>query len=198
MHGNPRRIAKETINSDSTFLHQLQIWKANQMSLAYTKGQQTQLHMAMQPGQVVLANQFNSIMPGFVAQLNGQLMTQRYHYATIFVDQFSKLSFVFLQKWLMSAETVLAKQAFECFARDLGVKILHYHANNGRFADNGFIKACKDNNQGLSYCGINEHFQNGVAEKWIRGLQEQSRTMLLFTVHSWPQMLSMALWPYSL
>ena len=121
----------------------------------HTKGQQTHLHMAMQPGQVVLANQLKSMMPGFVAQLNGQLMTQRYHYATIFVDQFSKLSFVFLQKWLMSAETVLAKQAFECFARDLGVKILHYPANNGRFADNGFIKACKDNNQGLSYCGIN-------------------------------------------
>ena len=99
--------------------------------------------MVMQPGQVVLVNQLKSMTPGFVAQLNGQQMTQRYHYATIFVDQFSKLSFVFSQKWLMSAETLLAKQAFECLARDLGVKILHYHANNCRFADNSFIKACR-------------------------------------------------------
>ena len=104
-------------------------------------------------------------MPGFVAQLKGLLMTQRYNYATIFVDQYSKLSFVFLQKRIMSAETVLAKQSFKRFARDHGVKILLYHADNGRFADNGFIQACKDNNQGITYCGVNAHFQIGIAEK---------------------------------
>ena len=152
--------------------------------------------MTMQPGQVISVDQLELMMPGFVAQLKGLLMTQRYHYTTIFVDQFSKLSFVFLQKRLTSAETVLAKQVFEHFTRDLGVKILHYHADNGRFADNSFIKGCNDNNQGLSYCGVNTHFQNGVTEKWIRDLQEQVRAMLSFTIH-WPQMLSMALWPYA-
>ena len=115
-----------------------------------------------------------------------------------FVDQYSKLSFVFLQKRITSAETVLAKQSFEHFAWDHGVKILHYHADNGRFADNGFIQACKANNQGRTYCGVNAHFQNGVAEKRIRDLQEQARAMLLFAVHKWPRMLSMALWPYAL
>ena len=99
-------------------------------------------------------------------------MTQRN--TTIFVDQLSKLSFVFLQKWLTSAETILAKQSFEHFARDLGVKSIHYHADNGRFADNRFIQACKDNSQGLTYCGVNAHFQNGMAEKRIRDLQEQA------------------------
>ena len=86
-------------------------------------------------------------MPGFMPKLKGLLTTQRYNYATIFVDQYSKLSFVFLQKRITSAENVLAKQSFECFARDHGVKILHYLADSGRFADNGFIQACKDNNQ---------------------------------------------------
>ena len=47
-------------------------------------------------------------------------------------------------------------------------------------------------------CGVNAHSQNGVAEKRIRDLQEQARTMLLFAVHKWPKMLSMALWPYAL
>ena len=130
--------------------------------------------MTTQPGQVVSVDQLKSTTPGFVAQLKGLLTTQRYNYATIFVDQYSKLSFVFLQKRITSAETVLAKQSFECFARDHGVKILHYHADNGRFADNGFIQACKDNNQGITYCGVNAHFQNGVAEKRIRDLQEQA------------------------
>ena len=64
--------------------------------------------------------------------------------------------------------------------------------------DNGFIQACKDNNQGITYCGVNAHFQNGIAEKRIRDLQEQARMMLLFVVHKWPRMLSMALWPYAL
>ena len=68
----------------------------------------------------------------------------------------------------------LAKQSFERFARDIGVKNIHYHADNGRFTDNGFIQACKDNNQGLTYCGVNAHFQNGMAEKRIRDLQAQA------------------------
>ena len=78
------------------------------------------------------------------------------------------------------------------------MKILHDHADNGRFVDNGFIQACKDNNQGITYCGVNAHFQNGIAEKRIRDLQEQARMMLLFVVHKWPRMLSMALWLYAL
>ena len=149
----------------------------------HTKGPQGHIQTTTQPGQVVSVDQLESTMPGFVAQLKGLLTTQCYNYATIFVDQYSKLSFVFLQKRITSAETVLAKQSFERFAWDHGVKILHYHADNGRFADNGFIQACKDNNQGITYCGVNAHFQNGVAEKRIRDLQEQARTMLLFTVH---------------
>ena len=115
-----------------------------------TKGPQGHIRTTTQPGQVVSVNQLESTTPGFVAQLKGLLMTQCYNYATIFVDQYSKLSFVFLQKRITSTKTVLAKQSFERFAMDHGVKILHYHADNGRFADNGFIQACKDNNQGIT------------------------------------------------
>ena len=50
----------------------------------------------------------------------------------------------------------------------------------------------------MTYCGVNAHFQNGVAEKHIRDLQERERTMLLFAVHKWPRMISMAIWPYAL
>ena len=163
-----------------------------------TKGPQGYICTTTQPGQVVSVDQLESATPGFVAQLKQLLTTQHYNYATIFVDQYSKLSFVFLQKKITSAQTVLAKQSYECFVQDHGVKILYYHADNSRFADNGFIQACKDSNQGITYCGVNEHFQNGVTEKRIWDLQEQARTMLLFAVHKWPQMLSMALWPYAL
>ena len=88
----------------------------------HTKGPQGHIRTATLPGQVVSVDQLESTMPGFVAQLKGLLTTQRYNYATIFVDQYSKLSFIFIQKRITSAETVLAKQSFERFARDHGVK----------------------------------------------------------------------------
>ena len=76
--------------------------------------------------------------------------------------------------------------------------ILHYHADNGRFADNGFIKNCQLKNQCLTYCSVNAHFQNGIAKKKIQDLQETTRTSLLFALHKWLHMLSIHLWPYAM
>ena len=45
---------------------------------------------------------------------------------------------------------------------------------------------------------MNSYFQNAIAEKGIQGLQEQVRMMLLFVVHKWAKMHSMALCPYAL
>ena len=42
------------------------------------------------------------------------------------------------------------------------------------------------------------HFQNGIAEKRIQDLQEATRTSLLYTLHKWPCMLSVNLWPYAM
>ena len=53
--------------------------------------------VATEPGQIVSVNQLESPMPGFIVQLKGNLTKQRYRYATIFVDQYSYLSNVFLQ-----------------------------------------------------------------------------------------------------
>ena len=41
------------------------------------------------------------------------------------------------------------------------------------------------------------HFQNGVAEKWIRDLQDSSRYMFLHAMARWPQAISIHLWPYA-
>jgi len=55
------------------------------------------------------------------------------------------------------------------------VNVLHYHADNGRFADNAFIEDAKEQRQSISYCGVNAHHQNGKAEKRIRDLKVQER-----------------------
>ena len=93
---------------------------------------------------------------------------------TVFVDQYSWYTFVYLQKCITSQETVMAKHAFEHSAEQCGVKITHYHADNGQFADNMFIQDCQANRQSLLYCGVNAHFQNGIVERRIRDLQERT------------------------
>jgi hypothetical protein len=57
--------------------------------------------------------------------------------------------------------------------------IKHYHADNGRFADNAFMQSVAESGQTISFCGVNAHFQNGIAEKRIRDLSEQARKQLL-------------------
>ena len=93
---------------------------------------------------------------------------------------------------------MLAKQAFERFCSTHGVKAVHYHANNGRFADNAFVKDIRQQNQSVTYCGVNAHFQNGVAEKRIRDLQDHTCTALLHATARWPAAISTYLWPYAL
>ena len=93
---------------------------------------------------------------------------------------------------------MIAKHAFECSAEQRGVRIIHYHADNGRFADNAFTTDCKAQRQGLSYCGVIAHFQNGIAERRIRDLQEQTRTSMLYAMNKWKRMVLICLWPYAM
>ena len=75
---------------------------------------------------------------------------------------------------------------------------MHYHADNGRFADTLFLRDIDEQRQEISYCGVNAHFQNGVAEKRIRDLQDMTRTALLHASARWPSAMSNCLWPYAL
>jgi hypothetical protein len=69
---------------------------------------------------------------------------------------------------------VKAKQSFETLVKSLGVKIQHYHADNGRFADKAFLKDFEDKGQTVSFCGVRAHFQNGIAERRISGFARES------------------------
>ena len=80
----------------------------------------------------------------------------------------------------------------------MGICVHHYHDDNGRFADKSFVEDCQRQCQGLTYCGANVHFQNGIAEKKICDVQEQTRTMMLHALCKWSSMLSIHLWPYGL
>ena len=98
---------------------------------------------------------------------------------TVFADHFSDLTFVHLQKLTKAVETVEAKQAFERFTLSQGVQVTHHHSDNGQFAETKFLAAVVQQGQMILFCGVNAHFQNGVAEKRIRDLQDSARTQLL-------------------
>ncbi len=91
-----------------------------------------------------------------------------------------------------------AKEAFERYCHSHGVTVSHYHADNGRFADNLFRQAVASKNQSLTFCGVNAHHQNGVAERCIQELQDHALTMLIHAHHRWPDAIDAHLWPYAL
>jgi hypothetical protein len=133
-----------------------------------TKEQQEHSHAvfaATKPGECVSVDHKQSTEPGSYGQAKGTLTKTRYPNATIFVNHFSHLKFVYLMTSnLTSAETVDVKRAFERFATEHRVRIQHYHCDNGRFADSIFCEACEAQSQKLTFCGVNAHFQNGIAK----------------------------------
>ncbi|KAI2498311.1 hypothetical protein MHU86_16181 [Fragilaria crotonensis] len=74
---------------------------------------------AQRPGHVVSVDQLVSPTPGLIAQMTGFLTTKRYKYATVFVDQFSRLGFVYLQKTASAEETIEGKKAFKHSHNDM-------------------------------------------------------------------------------
>jgi hypothetical protein len=49
-----------------------------------------------------------------------------------------------------------------------GVKVQHYHADNGIFCAHKWVLDCRAKGQGLTFAGVNAHHQNGRAEARIR------------------------------
>ena len=81
-----------------------------------------------QPGELVSVDQIIYPTPVFIAQMCGILTTKRYTCATVYVNQASKLGFVWIQKTTAAKDTVEGKNEFEKYARDRGVQTQHYHA----------------------------------------------------------------------
>ena len=149
-------------------------------------------------GDVVSVDQLVSPTPGLIAQMTGILTTKHYKYATVYVDQKSKLGYIYLQKTTSAEETLLGKEAFESYAADRGITIKAYHADNGIFRAHKWVNACKQKGQTLTFAGVNAHHQNGVAERRIRSLQELTQTMLIHSSRRWPNNVTTNLWPYAM
>ncbi len=166
-------------------------WRGNSPKASHIK-------KATNPGDIVSVDQLESSIPGFIGQITGRLTRQRIVGSTIYVDHASALSYIYHHTSMTSEETVKSKQAYEKFTVTHGVYIKHYHADNGRFKDNLFMKDVENKGQTISFCGVGAHHQNGIAEKRIGDLQRRATTMLLHAQRRWSDAINTHLWTYAI
>ena len=162
-----------------------------------TRKNRRQVVPPSRPGQVVSVDMMVAGVPGLIPQSAGFLTKKRYTVATVFVDHFSNYSYVHFQKGTTVEETLEAKEAFERLAATHGVSIRNYHADNGTFAARGWIEACHQKRQGITFAGVNAHHQNGRAEARIKHLQDMARTSMIHAAKRWPEAINSHLWPYA-
>ena len=147
---------------------------------------------------MISVDQLVSPVPGLIAQMTGFITKQCYKYATVYIDQYSGFSFVYLQRTVSAQETLQSKQAMERYAQAHNIIIKAYHADNGIFKAKEWVQACHDARQQLTFAAVGAHHANGKAEHCICELQELARTQLIHANRRWPNAITSNLWPYAL
>ena len=163
----PRKLSHCKIPSCSACLY----GKATKRAWRSKLGKQRAEKKTLKPGEVISVDQMVSPIPGLIEQMVGFLTKQCYKYATVFVDQASRMGFVYLQKTCSAEETIEAKRAFEQYAENRGVRVQAYHADNSIFKAKKCVEECRKRKKDLTFAGVDAHHQNGIAERRICELQ---------------------------
>ena len=150
------------------------------------------------PGDTVGVDQLISAQPGLVPQQRGIMTRARVWAATVFVDYVTGYTHVSLMNDQSGDATLAAKHEFEHLAATRGVKVKHYNADNGRFAEQTFLSDVKKCMQRITFCGVGAHHQNGISENAIKQLTLISRTLLVHAQRYWPEYITTMLWPFAL
>ena len=95
-------------------------------------------------------------------------------------------------------KTLLAKEAMEKVMAQAGINVKHYHADNGRFVDNGFIDAINTKYQKITFFGVGAHHQNGIIENKNKMLTLGARTLLLNGMQMWHTIIDSMFWPFDM
>ena len=93
------------------------------------------------------------------------LTNQRIWGFTTFVDHISDSVYVHLMRDFSLAETLLVKSAMDKTMAQASWTVLHYHTDNGKFSDNGFVEAINSKDQNITFCGLGSHHQNGIIKR---------------------------------
>ena len=74
-------------------------------------------------GQCISVDQMISPTPGLVAQMIGKPTHKRYTCATVYVDQYTDYTFIYLQKSTTASETIQGEEQFERHLNRLGHRV---------------------------------------------------------------------------
>jgi hypothetical protein len=152
--------------------------------------------MSNQTGDIVSVDQMVSLIPGLVTQITGALTTKRYNYATVYVDQVTRLGYVHQQKGATAEETLEGKEAFEAYARSHSVSIkLTRNTMGSCTPTNGLIVA--GGQARLNFRRVNSHHKNRIRKRRIMELQDLGRTMLIHVNCWWKMSINAHLWLYA-
>jgi hypothetical protein len=97
-----------------------------------------------EPGDCVSVDVLVSNTPGLIAQTKGWMTTRRYCYACVFVDHLSDFTYVHLLRTQDGDAVLEAKRVFEATSDRHGIRIKHYHADNGIFVAKQCVDNCRD------------------------------------------------------
>jgi hypothetical protein len=150
------------------------------------------------PGAGTSVDQLISHQPGLIPQSAGLLMNDKITAVTFFVDHFSGYVYGHLMCNTSMKHTLEAKQAYERHAKLHGVDITRYRADNGQFSNPEFLQAVEASDQEITFCAVGGHHQNGIAEKKIGDVTSLARTILQHARRNWPEVISIALWPFAI
>jgi hypothetical protein len=120
------------------------------------------------PGETVGIDQLILAQPGLVPQEKGIFIRARIWAATVFFDYVSGYIHVGLMTDQSGESTLQAKHDFEHLSGTHDVRVKHYHADNGRFAEQSFTDDAKQSGQHITFCGVEAHHQNGMTENAIK------------------------------
>jgi len=76
--------------------------------------------------------------------------------ATLFIDHASCFFHLSLHSSTGAQEGIDAKNKFERAAKEHGITIKEYHANNRVYQSKLFRSSCDTHDQNIAFCGINE------------------------------------------
>jgi hypothetical protein len=139
------------------------------------------------PGDFVSMDTVIVPIPGRLFSGNGgDYAPEKYTCATIFHDAGSGVIKVYPQLSASASDTLLSKAKFEDFLwTEAGVRVRHYHSDQGVFASNEFRENCKGRRQDQTFSGASAKFQNSLAERSVQTVFWMARHMMLHAALRW-------------
>jgi hypothetical protein len=183
---------------DPPFCKSCQYGKAHRRPVASTTKAQPIDADDLLPGDCVSVDQIESSEPGYVDTYQGKPTTARYRAASLYTDHASRFMYLKCHYSTGGIEAVEGKCRFEQLASTFGIKIKAYRGDNGIMAKKEYLRNIEENQQSISLAGINNHSQNGIAERNIRTICDRARTMILHAMERWPGVVGLDLWPFAL